>query len=145
MAEVDTAVASPGAMLRRAREARKLSPEEVTRRMNWLPCYVGIIERDDYAALRRPTFARGYVRAYGKLLEVPEGPLMAAFDEVAGELAGPGPVRRVAPARSARHTQLLQIAVGIVLLAMLVAGLWWWRGSATQSVVALDWVNTVKV
>ncbi|GAB3278663.1 helix-turn-helix domain-containing protein [Parahaliea aestuarii] len=136
---------SPGAMLRRAREARKLSPEDITRRMNWLPCYVAIIERDDYAALRRPTFARGYVRAYGKFLGMAEAPLMAAFDQVAGDMAGPGPVRRVVPAGSARQTQLLQIGLGVVLLALLVAGLWWWRGSAADTVAVLEMVNTVTV
>ena len=42
--------------------------------------YVPMIERDDYQGLRSPAFARGYVRAYGKLLELDEEELIAAFE-----------------------------------------------------------------
>lgn len=127
-AQDKTTPASAGELLRQTREAREMSPREVADRLHWLPCYVGIIERDDYAALRRPAFARGYVRAYGKLLALDEARLMAAFD------AGEAPS---APPRGGRSSPRppvlgrvngLAIGFGLLVLGLLVLSLWWWRG-----------------
>ncbi len=51
--------------------------------LNLMPGYVAILERDDYQALRSPAFARGYVRAYGQLMELDEAELLRAFDQTA--------------------------------------------------------------
>ena len=59
---------TPGTLLKTAREAQQLSEREVADRLNWMPGYTAIIERDDFQALRRPAFARGYVKAYGTML-----------------------------------------------------------------------------
>ena len=55
-------------LLRAAREAQGMTEREAADRLNLMPDYVGILERDDYQALRSPPFARGYVKAYGRLL-----------------------------------------------------------------------------
>jgi len=73
---------SPGALLKAAREDLDISPREAADRLNWMPGYVAIVENDDYAALRRPSFSRGYVKAFGRLVELDEGKLMDAFDAI---------------------------------------------------------------
>lgn len=127
---------SPGAMLRRAREGLDMSPREVADRLHWLPSYVGIIERDDYAALRCPALARGYVRAYGKLLEVDEGLLMTAFGAFA-DTPAPAPPR-VHPASrppAPGGVNGLAIGFGLLVLGLLVLGLWWWQGGGQPAAV----------
>nr|WP_241262916.1 helix-turn-helix domain-containing protein [Parahaliea mediterranea] len=117
-------------MLRDAREARGLSPLEAADRLNWMPSYVGIIERDDYAALRCPAFARGYLKAYAKLVGLDEAPLLAAFD-AAGDARSPelpaAPRRRPAPSAA-----VPRLAIGLCLCALVLValGLWWWRSEA---------------
>ena len=117
---------TPGTLLKTAREAQQLSEREVADRLNWMPGYTAIIERDDFQALRRPAFARGYVKAYGKMLGVDEAQLLAAFDQLA---TGDIPLREK---RSSRPVQLqrtgLGVVTGLVLLALLVLAIWWWRG-----------------
>ena len=76
--QIDT-FTSPGTLLRTAREAQELSEREAADRLNLMPDYVAILERDDYDALRAPAFARGYVKAYGKLLGLNEEELLAAI------------------------------------------------------------------
>lgn len=121
------AFVTPGALLKAAREAKEMSEREAADRLNWMPGYTAIIERDDFQALRRPAFARGYVKAYGKLLGIDENQLIEAFDRLqAGvEVQAQKPV-------SSRPVQLqrtgLGVIVGLVLLLLLVLVIWWWRG-----------------
>lgn len=120
---------TPGAMLKAARQSLELSERETADRLNWMPGYVAIVERDDYAALRRPSFARGYVKAFGKLLALDEKRLMTAFDA----LNIPNAVTASASAPSRRPLQLqktgLGVIVGLSLLCLLIAALWWWQGN----------------
>lgn len=123
------AFVTPGTLLKAAREARQLSEREVADRLNWMPGYTAIIERDDFQALRRPAFARGYVKAYGKLLGLDEAQLLGAFDRVtAGEETR---TRQPATTRPAQlqHTGL-GVVIGLLLLLLLVLAIWWWRGES---------------
>lgn len=113
---------SPGAMLQAAREARGLSALDVAQRLYWLPEYVALIERDEFDRLRRPAFARGYVRAYARMLGLDETLVLAGYDEVR-----PVPVMSSVRARNPRPLQRtgLGLMLGLGVLALLVLGLWW--------------------
>lgn len=115
--------------MRRAREAQELSQREVADRLHLMPGYPAIIERDEFDTLRHPAFARGYVKAYGKLVNVDEEQLLHAFDSLQAKATRPAPQKiRTAPLQL-QHTGV-GVVVGLVLLALLVAAIWWWRGSA---------------
>ncbi|WP_162300112.1 helix-turn-helix domain-containing protein [Kineobactrum sediminis] len=127
---------SPGAMLQAARELAGLSASDAAERLNWLPEYVDLIERDDFASLRRPVFARGYTRAYGKLVGLDETQLMEAFDQVQPQPVGPRlPYSRPQPLQLQRTG--VGIAAGLAVLAVLVLGLWWSQsaGAVTRTVM----------
>jgi len=121
---------SPGVMLKAARESLELSEREAADRLNWMPGYVAIMERDDYAALRRPSFARGYVKAFGRLVKLDEEVLMEAFNslESRGENASGDKGK---PPRMTLHLQKtgLGVIVGLASLSILIAALWWWQGN----------------
>lgn len=123
-AQADEAV-SPGALLREAREAQGLSAREVADRLHLMPGYPAIIERDDFQSLLHPAFARGYVKAYGKLLGLDEMRLLAAFDRLRAEAARPAPRKIRTQALQLQHTGVA-VVVGLLLLALLVAAIWWW-------------------
>lgn len=125
-AQVDAFV-TPGTLLRSARLAEGWSEREVADRLNMMPGYVAILERDDYQALRAPTFARGYVRAYGLLLGLDEAELLRAFDDLR---EGQKQEKKRVETKSLQlqHTGL-GVVVGMLTLLLLVAGLWWWQGS----------------
>ncbi|MBP6723970.1 MAG: helix-turn-helix domain-containing protein [Halioglobus sp.] len=121
------AFVTPGALLKAARESRGLSPREVADLLHLMPGYPAIIERDDYKALRHPAFARGYVKAYGKLVGVEEKRLLDAYDRLRGEEEQPPP--RTVQSRPLRQRRYAGpgVVVGLVLLALLVTAVWWWR------------------
>lgn len=127
--QVDAFV-TPGAMLRQAREARGIDERDMADRLNWMPGYVAMVEQDDYQSLRRPAFARGYVRAYGKQMGLDEEDLLTAFDHLQGIRGAEqgGKQRKI----STRPLQLQQtgrgVVVGLFVLVLFTLALWVQRG-----------------
>lgn len=119
-----TALVSPGAMLQAARQARGLSTLDVAQRLHWLPEYVALIEGNEFERLRRPAFARGYVRAYARILRLDESMVLAGYDELRPAVEKP-----CVPGHSARPLTLQRtgqgLVIGLAVLALLVLALWW--------------------
>ncbi len=78
--DVAPAALHAGAVLRDAREARRLSVEEVAQTLKLTPRQVLAIEREEFDLLPGTTFARGFVRNYARLLQIDPAPLLAAID-----------------------------------------------------------------
>lgn len=121
------AFTTPGSLLKAARERLGMTEREAADRLNLMPDYVGILERDDYQALRSPPFARGYVKAYGRLLGLEEQHLLSVYDELRN--ATPVQQRKRIDNRPLQLQRTgLGVVVGLGVLLLLVAGLWWWQG-----------------
>ena len=120
------ACVTPGTLLKAAREGQELDPREVAERLNWMPGYVEIIESDNYPALLSPAFARGYVKAYGRLLALDEKQLLDTFDEFCDGRQAMSP-RQV----QSRPLQLQRtgfgVIIGLAVLGLLIFALWWWQ------------------
>ncbi len=134
------AFTTPGTLLRAAREAQGIGEREAADRLNLMPGYVAILERDDYQALRSPPFARGYVRAYGKMLGLDEVELLACFDQ----LRDSDPERQAAQTRQRVVTRPLQfqrtglgVVIGLAVLLLLVLALWWWQGGQSRGAISV--------
>ncbi len=129
------AFTTPGFLLRVAREKQGLSEREAADRLNLMPNYVGIIERDDYTSLRSPSFARGYVKAYGRMLGLHEENLMSVFDQVSADAPIHNDKRK-----NARPLQLQRTGLGVVIglgvLLLLIGLLWWSKSDSADSSVS---------
>lgn len=82
--EATPATLTAGARLRASREERGWTVEQVASQLNLAPRQILAIENDDYPSLPGMAVARGFVRAYAKLLKVDAVPLLA---EIGGEPA----------------------------------------------------------
>ena len=125
------ALESPGELLKEARLAQEIGEREAADRLNWMPGYVAIIERDDFEALRAPAFARGYVKAYARLLRIDEERVLAAFDRLRRERAPGVPVRIETHSLQLQHTGL-GVVTGLAVLLLLVFALWWFGGKGSS-------------
>ena len=123
---------SPGAMLRASREAQQMNEREAADRLNWLPRYVRQIESDEYGALHSPAFARGYIRAYGKMLGLDGEELIAAFEVLTGGEFEGGRGKHIVTEPLQLQRTGLGVVVGLGVLVLLVVGLWWWQGDRSQ-------------
>lgn len=130
---------SPGTILRLAREAAQMTEREAADRLNLMPDYVGILERDDYQALRSPAFARGYLKAYARLLEIDEERVMPLYDEIVAQ--EPTKERIETKPLQLQHTRA-GVAVSLVLMLLLVAALWWWQGDAPRGTASTSAINS---
>lgn len=72
------AVPGPGMQLRMLREAAGLSLDDVSHHLKLARRQVVAIENDDHGALPGPTFVRGFIRNYARLLRVDPQPLLEA-------------------------------------------------------------------
>lgn len=70
----------PGAVLRRAREARGQSIADVVHVIRFSAHQIEALERDDYASLPGATSVRGLVRNYARFLKLDAAPLLVQLD-----------------------------------------------------------------
>ena len=115
----------PGAHLRRAREAANMSVDKVATALLLNAQIIEAIEADSFEHLPPPTFVRGYLRGYARVLGLPAGPVLEMYDRRGFE---PPPLAPDVVDSHQAHTsdvpvRLVTYAVAAVL-AVLV-GLWW--------------------
>ena len=79
---------SPGEQLRNARQGYRWSVEDVAANLNLTVDMVRALESGDTEALPGPTFVRGYLRAYARLMEIDESTVLAGADDTQEESIG---------------------------------------------------------
>jgi cytoskeleton protein RodZ len=71
---------SIGQQLRQARLNAGLSEEEVAAQLRLDRSVIRQLEGDEYQKLPAPTYVRGYLRSYARLVSVPPGPIVELFN-----------------------------------------------------------------
>jgi cytoskeletal protein RodZ len=116
---------SVGAKLKSAREKQGMSTRDAADRLNWMPDYVAVIESDNYEKLRNPAFARGYVKAYSRLVGLDENAQLAAFDRIREERASNKEAHKKRTRPLHLHKTGRGVFIGLGALLLLVLFLWW--------------------
>ncbi|RTL03416.1 MAG: helix-turn-helix domain-containing protein, partial [Neisseriaceae bacterium] len=80
VAEVEKQPASPGQMLRAAREAKGWKVEQVASQLKLSRRQIEALEADAFADLPGLTFVRGFVRNYARVLEIDTDPILALLE-----------------------------------------------------------------
>jgi cytoskeleton protein RodZ len=125
------AAAGVGEELARARAALGLSVGDVARQLKFAARQIEALEQGRYDALPAGTFARGMVRAYGRLLKLDAEALVA---RMAARVAAPDNAEAVASARrpipitdAARRTNLIYAALSVAILGVIAAVAFEWQ------------------
>ncbi|MDZ5603342.1 RodZ family helix-turn-helix domain-containing protein [Pseudomonas sp. RP23018S] len=120
---------NPGETLRQAREHRGWSQTEVARRLNLTITSLNNLETGAFDKLPGHTFARGYIRAYAKLMDLDQAPLVAAFDQVTGSNAKGSDVHSLGRIEEPRRLSqnILRGVSLLVLVAVVGGGFVWWQ------------------
>jgi cytoskeletal protein RodZ len=74
-----------GSYLKKEREARNCSLEEISSVIKVRKGILEAIENDNYTLLPPPVFVKGFLRAYARHLGLDQGEVMKRYQEVAGE------------------------------------------------------------
>ncbi|HVZ34622.1 MAG TPA: helix-turn-helix domain-containing protein, partial [Polyangiaceae bacterium] len=109
-------MSSIGAYLRRERELRQVSLEELVQITRVPLKMLQHIESDQLDELPGDVFARGFVRSYARALGLDAGEVLAKFDRKIDLTAPPPPISSIeAPERGRRFG----IAIALVILVLL--------------------------
>jgi len=127
---VNTEGKTVGEMLRTAREARKLSVEQVNRETKISVQAVRALEQDDFGSFPSETYLKGFVRTYAEFLGLDGNRLWSMIgSRSAAQAAGPGPAwetesglreERLGPPRWIRHILLPALVVAVIVLVVLL-------------------------
>lgn len=126
------ALRSPGALLAAHREERGWTVEQVASQLNLAPRQVHAIENDNFAALPGMPIARGFIRAYAKLLQVDAVPLLATLPGETPVLNESAALRSSRPLTfaesslpsSTRRRISGKLIAAVLLLVLLLLGAW---------------------
>ncbi|MFC0269785.1 RodZ domain-containing protein [Kushneria aurantia] len=122
---------SPGAMLSEERERQRMSLEDAAEQLNLRPSLVADLERDNYEQVPVPTYRRGYLRAYARMLGIDDRAVVAAYDRVHGR--SDLDERRVEPVNTIKPPTrwgaiLFRVFSLIVVVVLIGMTLLWWEG-----------------
>ena len=120
---------NPGEVLRLAREKKGWQLAEVATQLNLTAQSLAQLEAGEFDRLPGHTFARGYVRAYAKLLGLEQVALVEQFDRFTGTDASGSTVQSLGrlpePLRLSRL--VLRLVSAVVLLLLLALAYFWWQ------------------
>ncbi|NMY05148.1 helix-turn-helix domain-containing protein [Pseudomonas sp. WS 5059] len=120
---------NPGETLHQARESNGWSLEEVALKLNLTTTSLGNLENGAFDKLPGHTFARGYIRAYAKLLGTDQAILVQQFDQFTGTDSQGSNVHglgRIEEPVRVSHT-ILRIVSLLLLIAVIGGGFVWWQ------------------
>ncbi|MBT2339389.1 MULTISPECIES: RodZ domain-containing protein [Pseudomonas] len=120
---------NPGETLRQARESNGWSLAEVALKLNLTVTSLSNLEAGAFDKLPGHTFARGYIRAYAKLLGMDQTVLVQQFDQYTGSDAQGSSVHslgRIEEPVRVSHT-ILRIVSLLLLIAVIGGGFVWWQ------------------
>ncbi|WP_333606414.1 RodZ domain-containing protein [Arsukibacterium sp.] len=148
MSEPEYTVLTAGQLLRQAREQRQLSLEQVALQLNLRVSVLQQIEQDQPDAATLPTFTRGYVKAYARLLKLSEREVIQALEQTNAVPAVKAKPMQTFSNRTAnqvtenRFMWLTYAIIGLLILSLLV---WGWQsmqqGSLEQAAIEQDQVQ----
>lgn len=140
-----SALANPGETLRAARESKNWSLSSVAQQLNLSERSLTQIEAGDFSQMPGHTFARGYVRAYAKLLGLDQARLVQQFDHHTGTDATGSRVNSLGyidqPVRLSRS--MVRFFTFLLTIVIAVGAFLWWqdrtaRNESGRSVSALE-------
>jgi len=120
---------NPGETLRKVRESNNWSLTDVAARLNLTAQALSQLENGSFEQLPGHTFARGYIRAYAKLLGMDQNRLVLEFDQYTGTNATGSSVHSLG--RIEEPVRLSQSVLRLVSFALLLVlagvGFFWWQ------------------
>lgn len=126
----------PGQRLKKARELRGLSVDQVVSELRLSRRIVEGMEADDYAALPEPAFVKGYMRRYAQLVKLSPDDIATRFDQsYAADMTTPEPDARPRNpvqilgdlARPRLRLRRLLPWASLAVIVLMVVGFFWGR------------------
>lgn len=124
-----------GQLLAQARERMGLTQDVVAERLCLKTSTVKEIEQDIAPAGVEPTFLRGYIRLYARMVGIAESDiktLMKVEEDIPLVKASPMQSYSLGKKRKKREGWLMKLTWLIVIILIAMVGIWWWQDHNAQ-------------
>lgn len=135
---------NPGTLLRQQRQLLGLSPAEVAQQLNLKPIVIEQLEQLAFDGTVAPTFLRGYLKLYARLLKLNEQQILQQFEPHLQTLSAPLAMHSFSH-KTRRDAAENRFMLASYFLAVLLIGLsivWFWQTHLIDNEPVLS-VNTV--
>jgi cytoskeleton protein RodZ len=131
-----------GAKLQSAREAQRIERKDAAAQLRLNESVIDMIENNSFPENMPPIFIRGYTRAYGKLLQIPEDVMVAGLAPIkqrviTQEAQLAMPVTHMKPQRGSGYA-MKGVTAAIILTLLWLVNTWWHSHSAATVSVNAD-------
>ncbi|MDH5190425.1 MAG: DUF4115 domain-containing protein [Gammaproteobacteria bacterium] len=116
----------PGEKLRKTREEAGLSQQDVANKLNLHIKTINALENDNFDVLPEPIFVYGYLRAYARLLEISDTPLIEAYSQLGYSDPELSSVYKEKPAPTRADVMFHNTSISMVLVFAFLMVLWWY-------------------
>lgn len=135
-----------GAQLQSARETLRMERKDAAAQLRLNESIIEMIENNTFPNSMPQIFIRGYIRSYGKLLQLPEDVIVAGLEPIKPPVANtdsplPSPVSQTESPRQYRG--IMKVASAVIGLTLIILAATWWQGKgsnettlATQTIAA---------
>ena len=130
----------PGDKLQAARIAMGLSLEDVANRMHLSSSVLQALEENDFEQITAPTFVKGYLRAYARMVSLDEIDIIQQYIKLySGEDPPINTTSNTVAEISVNDARIRWTTYLVVIVLIVLLALWWWNKEQTQvGVVSLD-------
>lgn len=129
--------ASFGMRLQLAREALGLESKDAALQLRLNEKIILMMEKDAYSSDLPPTFIRGYLRSYGKLLQIPEGEIKTAIEPITPKLPLPAP-NKPKPITLTSGNYFMQLFTYLIMFTLIGLVVIWWYNHPTSSAALIE-------
>ncbi|WP_337842976.1 RodZ domain-containing protein [Rheinheimera sp.] len=128
--ELEQTVLTVGQCLKQAREQQQLTAQQVALQLNLKTSLIDDLEADRFDPKLSPTFYRGYLRSYAKLLKLPENALLEQYSkETKGLQQTPSLTRSFSKrtAKEATDSRYIWLTWLVVLSFIVLLVMYFWQ------------------
>jgi len=112
-----------GESLRKERELRQITLEEISQRTRVHPRFLEAIENDDFSVLPAKAFAKGFLRSYARMVDLDEELVIANFEYCQHTMPRNGAVKGRMPAPEKKKTSHRLVIIALFLIIALLLAL----------------------
>ena len=119
---------SPGQILRDAREKKQLDIQSIAKHLHLSTEIVSAIEDDDYEKISAPTYTRGYLRSYAKIVDVDDESLINLYNSFLEHTNDPEIIPEVSQKSQVTSSDKpVKLVTYLISLALVLLLLTWWQ------------------
>ena len=129
-------VVTPGILLQEARVNAQLTVNDIAKKLNLKSGLIDAIEANEFEEISSPIFARGYLKAYAKLLHLSEQDVLEAYDHLASAELQQSQMQSFSHRSSQKAADNWLSIVSLLLLVSIIAGVvvWYFQQNPTETV-----------